>query len=170
VSDVVRQLRAIFTRKDPAPTEFDLNDLIRSTVLLLRSHINHHRGSVSLNLASELPAIFADPVQIQQVIINLLTNGLQAPRKSEASERRLLIETARDESGVLLRVCDDGLGIDDAHLANIFEPFFTTKNEGMGMGLSICRSIIEAHGGRIFAHANASGGATVGFTLPVAPS
>ncbi|MDL2403916.1 PAS domain-containing protein [Rhizobium mayense] len=169
VSDVVRQLRAIFTRKDPAPTKFDLNDLVKGTLPLLRSHINHHRGSVSLGLAGDLPAIFADPVQIQQVLINLLTNGLQAPRKSDAGERRLTIETARDDGGVTLRVSDDGLGIDEAHLANIFEPFFTTKSDGMGMGLSICRSIIESHGGRMFAHANAAGGATVGFALPIEP-
>jgi PAS domain S-box-containing protein len=169
VSDVVRQLRAIFTRKDPAPTKFDLNDLVSGT-LPLRSHINHHRGSVSLGLASDLPAIFADPVQIQQVVINLLTNGLQAPRKSDAVECRLTIETARAEGGVTLRVSDDGLGINEAQLANIFEPFFTTKKDGMGMGLSICRSIVESHGGRMFAHANAAGGATVGFALPVEPS
>ncbi|NLS07667.1 PAS domain-containing protein [Rhizobium sp. P32RR-XVIII] len=170
VSDVVRQLRAIFTRKDPAPTKFDLNDLVRSTLPLLRSLINHHRGSVSLDLADDLPAIFADPVQIQQVVINLLANGLQAPRKSDAGERRIAIETAGDEACVTLRVSDDGLGIDEAHLANIFEPFFTTKNDGMGMGLSICRSIAESHGGRMFAGANAAGGATVGFALPIEPS
>ncbi|CAN7754124.1 PAS domain-containing protein [Rhizobium sp. LjRoot258] len=167
VSDVVRQLRAIFTRKDPAPTKFDLNDTVRSTLPLLRSHINHHRGSVSLDLAGDLPAIFADPVQIQQVIINLLTNGLQAPRQSDTDERRLIIETARDEGGVTLRVTDDGPGIDEAHLTNIFEPFFTTKNDGMGMGLSICQSIVESHGGRMFARTDAAGGAIVGFALPV---
>ncbi|WP_245472293.1 PAS domain-containing sensor histidine kinase [Rhizobium jaguaris] len=170
VSDVVRQLRAIFTRKDPAPTKFDLNDLVRGTLPLLRSHINHHQGAVSLSLAGNIPAIFADPVQIQQVVINLLTNGLQAPRKSDTHERRLTIETARDEVSVTLRVSDDGLGIDDAHLTNIFEPFFTTKNDGMGMGLSICRSIVESHGGRMFAQANPAGGATVGFALPIEPN
>jgi two-component system sensor kinase FixL len=169
-SDVVRQLRAIYTRKDPAPTKFDLNDLVSGTLPLLRSHINHHRDSVSLGLAGDLPAIFADPVQIQQVVINLLANGLQAPRKSDAGERRITIETAGDEACVTLRVSDDGLGIDEAHLANIFEPFFTTKNDGMGMGLSICRSIAESHGGRMFARSNAAGGATVGFALPIEPS
>ncbi|WP_262269478.1 PAS domain-containing protein [Microvirga yunnanensis] len=170
VSDVVRQLRAIFTRKDPVPLKFDLNDLVTGTLPLLRSHINHHRGSVGLRLADNLPAVFADPVQIQQVLSNLLMNGLQAPRKSDTGERRLTIETARDENGVTLRVSDDGLGIDEAHRSTIFEPFFTTKTDGMGMGLSICRTIIESHGGRMFAHANAAGGATVGFALPVEPS
>ncbi|TBC01357.1 PAS domain-containing sensor histidine kinase [Rhizobium ruizarguesonis] len=165
VSDVVRQLRAIFTRKDPAPIEFDLNELVMDTLPLLRSQINHHRGWVVVDLASDLPTILADPVQIQQVLINLLTNGLQAPRKSNAVEPRLTIETGRDELGVTLRVSDNGLGISDVNVAEIFEPFFTTKNDGMGMGLSICRSIIESHGGRMFAHANAAGGATVGFAL-----
>lgn len=170
VSDVVRQLRAIFTRKDPAPLKFDLNDLVKGTLPLLRSHINHHRGSVGLGLANNLPAIFADPVQIQQILCNLLMNALQAPRKSDTGDRRLTIETARDENGVTLRVSDDGLGIDEAHRSTIFEPFFTTKTDGMGMGLSICRSIIELHGGRMFAQANAAGGATVGFALPIDPS
>jgi two-component system sensor kinase FixL len=167
VSDVVRQLRAIFTRKDPTPTKFDLNDLVTRTLPLLRSHVNHYRGSVSLNLANDLPEIFADPVQVQQVMCNLLTNGLQAPKVSEAGGRRLMIETAREEATVTLRVSDDGLGIDEADLASIFEPFFTRKCDGMGMGLSICRSIIESHGGRMFAERSAAGGATVGFALPV---
>lgn len=166
VSDVVRQLRAIFSRKQPAPIKFDLNDLVKDTLPLLRSHITHHRGSISLALADKLPAIFADPVQIQQVIINLLTNGLQAPMRSDSEERRIIIETTCDDSNVMLRVTDDGPGIDETLLSNIFEPFFTTKNDGMGMGLSICQSIMESHGGRMFARANING-AIVGFTIPV---
>lgn len=166
VSEVVRQLRAIFVRKDSDPIQFDLGDLIRSTLPLLRSHVNRHRASVSLDIAADLPSVFADPIQIQQVFINLATNGLQAPRR-EGAERRLVIETSHDANNVTLSVSDDGLGIDQSHLPNIFEPFFTTKNEGMGMGLSICRSIVESHGGKIFARSNASGGATVGFTFPI---
>jgi PAS domain S-box-containing protein len=165
-SDVVRQLRALFTHKRAVPVSRDLTEMVRSTLPLLRSQINHHKGSVNLALATNLPTIVADPVQIQQVLINLLTNGLQAPRKTGASERRITVETSHDHEGVTLSVSDDGMGIEDKHLASIFEPFFTTKTEGMGMGLSICRSIVESHGGKIFARTNAMGGATVGFMLP----
>lgn len=166
VSEVVGQLRAIFARKDPEPVEFDLNDLIRSTLPLMRSHVTQHRGCVSLDLAPDLPFISADPIQIQQVIINLVMNGLQSPGK-EGGERRLVIATSHDAGDVALSVSDDGLGIDENDLPHIFEPFFTTKTEGTGIGLSICRSIVESRGGRIFARGNTSGGATVGFTLPI---
>lgn len=166
VSEVVRQLRAIFARKEPEPARFGLGDLVRSTLPLLRSHISQHRARVSVRLADDHPTIIADQVQIQQVLINLVMNALQAPRKDD-SERRLIIETSHHEGDVTLCVSDDGPGIDEDDLARIFEPFFTTKAEGMGMGLSICRSIIESHGGEIFVRGNAAGGATVGFTFPV---
>lgn len=166
VSEVVRQLRAIFARSDPEPTRFKLGDLIGSTLPLLRSSISQHRASIAIELADHEPGILADQVQIQQVLINLIMNGLQAPRRG-GIERRLVVETMHRENLVTLSVSDNGLGIDDCHLSNIFEPFFTTKPEGMGMGLSICRSIIESHGGAIFARTNATGGATVGFTFPI---
>jgi C4-dicarboxylate-specific signal transduction histidine kinase len=166
VSEVVRQLRAIFARTDPEPTRFDLGDLVRSTLPLLRSHMNQHRASVAIDIDDDAPSILADQVQIQQVLINLVMNGLQAPRTIGAG-RRLIIETSHGGGNVMLCVSDDGPGIDEDHLPNIFEPFFTTKPEGMGMGLSICRSIVESHGGTIFVRGNAMGGATVGFTFPV---
>ena len=166
VSEVVRQLRAIFARNDPEPSRFNLGDLVRSTLPLLRSHLNQHRASVSVELADNEPGILADQVQMQQVLINLVMNALQAPRPT-GTGRRLLIQTIREADQVTLSVADNGTGIDEDHLADIFEPFFTTKSEGMGMGLSICRSIVESHGGTIFAKANAEGGATVGFTFPV---
>lgn len=166
VSEVVRQLRAIFARKDPEPTEFSLGELVRSTLPLLRSHVSQHRASVAIDLAEDAPGIFADQIQIQQVIINLVINSLQAPR-TEGANRRILIETFHRANQVTLSVSDDGPGIEEDHLASIFEPFFTTKAEGMGMGLSICRSIVESHGGTIFACDNEMGGATVGFTFPV---
>jgi len=165
-SEVVRQLRALFSRKDPHPIQIDLGDLVRSTLPLMRSHVSQHKGSVSVDLAADLPLVFADPVQIQQIIINLVLNGLQAPGK-EGAGRRLVIETSHVADEVTLSVTDDGLGVDEKDLVHIFEPFFSTKTEGMGMGLSICRSIVEARGGRIFARNNRSSGATIGFTLPV---
>jgi PAS domain S-box-containing protein len=166
VIEVVRQLRAIFSRQDPDPVQFDLGDLVRATLPLLRSHMNQHRASIILDLAADPLLVFADQIQIQQVLINLVMNGLQAPR-GEGAERHLVIETYHDADHVTLSVTDNGMGIDENHLPNIFEPFFTTKTDGMGMGLSICRSIVESHGGRIFARGNTSGGATVGFTFPI---
>lgn len=165
-SDVVRQLRALFSNKGFDPVRFDLGDLIKNTLPLMRSHVNRHKGVITLDLASDLPQVFADPVQIQQVIINLVTNGLQAPGKKRA-ERRIVVEAAQVAGEIALNVSDDGLGIDDSDLPRVFEPFFTTKSEGMGMGLSICRTIVESGGGKIFARSSAAGGATVGFTLPI---
>lgn len=166
VSEVVRQLRAIFARGHPEPTQFKLGDLVGNTLPLLRSHVNQHRASVAVDLAEDEPRILADQIQIQQVIINLVMNGLQAPRQT-GTERRIVVQTAREEDQVTLSVTDNGDGIDDELLPKIFEPFFTTKSEGMGMGLSICRSIVELHGGSIFARRNDAGGATVGFIFPI---
>jgi PAS domain S-box-containing protein len=166
VSEVVRQLRAIFARKAPEPTRFELGSVVRSTLPLLRAHMNQHRASIVIDLAGVEPDILADQVQVQQVLINLVMNGLQAPRAAGV-DRRLIVATSHGEREVTLTVSDNGAGIDEDQLSAMFEPFFTTKSEGMGMGLSICRSIVESHGGTIFARNNGSGGATVGFTFPV---
>jgi len=165
VSEVVRQLRAIFARKAPEPTHFQLGSVVRSTLPLLRAHLNQHRAAIVVDLADEEPEILADQVQVQQVLINLIMNGLQAPRTAGV-DRRLIVATSHGEREVTLTVTDNGAGIDDDKLSAIFEPFFTTKSEGMGMGLSICRSIVESHGGTMFARNNGSAGATVGFTFP----
>jgi len=103
---------------------------------------------------------------VQQVFINLIMNGLQAPRSEDAG-RRLVIALRHRGDEVTLTVSDNGRGIDKEQLSAVFEPFFTTKTEGMGMGLAICRSIVESHGGTIFARSSVGGGATVGFTFPV---
>jgi PAS domain S-box-containing protein len=166
VSEVVRQLRAIFARKAPEPTRFQLSSVVRSTLPLLRAHMSQHRASIGIDFADEEPRILADQVQVQQVLINLIMNGLQAPRTAGV-DRRLIIATSHGEHEVTLTVSDNGAGIDESQLSAIFEPFFTTRSEGMGMGLSICRSIVESHGGTIFARNNTSGGATVGFAFPV---
>lgn len=166
VSEVVRQLRAIFARKHPEPTQFKLGDLVGNTLPLLRSHMNQYRASIMVDLADDEPRVLADQIQIQQVIINLVMNGLQAPREAGA-ERRIIVRTVREADQVGLSVTDNGRGIEEDHLPKIFEPFFTTKSEGMGMGLSICRSVVELHGGSIFARGNDEGGATVGFIFPI---
>jgi PAS domain S-box-containing protein len=169
VNEVVRQLRAIFTRKGPDALEIDLTEVVSNTLPLLRSHLNEHRATVSLELAPHLPTVVADPVQIQQVLINFVTNALQAPRASERDGRHLIVTTTWENDNVGLSVSDDGPGLDAAQLPHLFEPFFTTKSDGMGMGLSICRSIVESHGGQIFARNREVGGAVVGFSLPARP-
>ena len=123
--------------------------------------------SVRQDLASSLPPVFGDRVQLQQVILNLLVNGIQAMALVSDRPRELLIRSRADTAGqVLVEVGDSGTGIDPEHAAQLFNAFFTTKAGGMGMGLSICRSIIEAHGGRIWASPNAGPGTIFQFTLP----
>jgi signal transduction histidine kinase len=110
--------------------------------------------------------IHGDRVQLQQVVLNLLLNAVEAMSSSEAGARELLISTEQDRTGVLVAVRDSGPGLDPSHLERVFDAFYTTKASGMGMGLSICRSIIEAHGGRLWAEANEPRGAIFQFTLP----
>jgi len=169
--DVVARLRQVFTRKDPEPSILDLNELVERTLPLLQPQVGRHQADVRLDLANGLPAVTADPVQIQQVIINFVTNGLQAPRPENAVACALQIRTELDDaSRVVLSVTDNGRGIPNDSINRLFEPFFTTKNEGMGMGLSICRTIIQSHSGHISARNEPNGGATVSFMLPMAAS
>ncbi len=124
--------------------------------------------SIRLELAERLPAVQGDRVQLQQVVLNLILNGLDAMRESVTGDRALVLRTARDgPAAVRVAVRDSGTGIDEADLEHIFQAFYTTKTDGMGMGLAIARSIVEAHGGQLEARNNPEGGATFSFTLPV---
>jgi len=124
--------------------------------------------SLVLDLAEGLPYVQGDAIHLQQVALNLIINGTEAMETLDHQSRELQILTAQhDESSVKVSVRDKGTGIDEAHIEGIFEAFYTTKPEGMGMGLSICRSIIEAHGGQLRAENNPDKGATVSFTVPV---
>jgi signal transduction histidine kinase len=125
---------------------------------------------VEYDLAENLPTVVADRLLIEQVLINLVRNASEAMSETEPHRRRLLIRTFQDEAGqVGLAVSDSGRGIAPEHFERLFEPYFTTKADGTGMGLAICRSTIEAHGGRIWATNNPGGGATFQFLLPTAP-
>ena len=145
----------------------DISDVIREVIVLMGAEFRRHGVRVETSLRSDLDSVIGDRVQLQQVVLNLIMNGIEAMADSAHEHRQLQIRSARDEPGrVLVAVEDSGPGLDLASADRLFEAFFTTKPEGMGMGLSICRSIIDAHGGRLWASPNLPNGAVFQFTLP----
>ena len=165
--EIVRRLRALSRKADPEYRSLNINDLVTETIPLLRREIASHGGALRMDLHSDVPPVAGDKVQLQQVIINLVVNGIQAMAGTIGRENSLTIRSRRRRgNGVLVSVIDNGTGIDPRHLDTLFDAFFTTKPAGMGMGLSICRSIIEAHGGEVGASNNQDFGATFHFTLP----
>jgi signal transduction histidine kinase len=144
-----------------------VNELIREVVALLQAGASKNQVELQTELASDLPPAVGDRVQVQQLIVNLALNGIEAMGAVIDRPRRLVIRSERQNSEELLvAVRDSGVGIDAKDFRRIFDAFFTTKAQGMGMGLSICRSIVESHGGRLWASANSDYGATLQFTLP----
>jgi signal transduction histidine kinase len=166
-SSVVNRVRAL-ARNDPSEHRLiDLNAVINDVVKLVQREVASQAVSLRLALAPALPAVRGDRVQLQQLIINLVINGIQAMAGIEGRPPRLSIRSQHDEAGeVRLCVEDSGNGIDPANANRLFDAFYTTKSGGMGLGLSICRSIVEAHGGRISAANHGGGGARFAFTLP----
>jgi PAS domain S-box-containing protein len=170
-SDIVRRIRALFKKSASIATPLEINEVITEAVSFVGPEV--HRKGVSLNtqLAPDLPAVLGDRIQLQQVILNLAINGTEAMTGFEDHPRRLVIQSKVAEPGeILVSVADTGPGIDPRQTAQLFAPFFTTKPDGIGMGLSISRSIIEAHGGRLWAVANQPRGAVFHFALPAAPT
>lgn len=164
--DIVRRMRDHIKKAPLRKDYFDLNEAINEVIVLARSAIVANGVSVQTRLAEALSPVYGDRVQLQQLILNLLLNAVEAMGSSEAGARELLISTEQDNKGALVAVRDSGPGIDPEGLERIFAAFYTTKSNGMGMGLSICRSIVEAHGGRLWAEANEPRGALFQFTLP----
>src|SRR5271166_2607658 len=166
-AEVIRRVRALAKKTDAMPAPLPINEVIDEAILLLRHEVLSHRALLRVELASGLPLVHVDRIQLQQVIINLVMNGMEAMAPVTDRPRELKIRSQREAEAVLVAVQDCGVGIDPEHVDRLFNAFFTTKPSGMGMGLSICRSIIEAHGGRLWASRNADGaGATFQFTLP----
>jgi two-component system, LuxR family, sensor kinase FixL len=166
-AEIVRRLRALSRKADPEYRPVDVNGLVTETIPLLRREISGHGAALHLDLHSDLPPVAGDKVQLQQVVINLVVNGIQAMADISSRENSLTIRSQRHRgNGVLVSVIDNGTGVDAAHLDTLFDAFFTTKPAGMGIGLSICRSIIEAHGGEVGVSNNPDFGATFHFTLP----
>ena len=166
-SEVLRHIRAMFTKANPERTTVHVNELIREIDGLMQAEASRNQVALQTELAADLPATIGDRVQLQQVIVNLVLNGIEAMSAVTDRPRRLVIRSERQDSDqVLIAVRDSGVGIDAKDVRRIFDAFFTTKAQGMGMGLSICHSIIEAHGGRLWASTNSDHGATLQFTLP----
>jgi two-component system, LuxR family, sensor kinase FixL len=166
-SEVIKRIRAMLKKTAPQKSHLDINEAIREIIALAQSEARRNRVLLTADLAAGLPPVLADRVQLQQVALNLIINGIEAMRSVTDRPRNLLVRTQRDESGhVMVSVQDSGTGIDPQNVDRLFDAFYTTKSEGMGMGLSISRSIIEAHGGQLWALANNGHGATLQFTLP----
>ena len=155
----------------PTKEDLDINEAILEVIGLTRGEVTKNGISVQTQLAEGLPLIHGDRVQLQQVILNLIINAVEAMSAVSEGPRELLISTGKTESdGVLVAVRDSGPGLTPANFERLFDAFYTTKPGGLGMGLSICRSIIEAHGGRLWASANVPRGAAFQFTVPVHPN
>jgi signal transduction histidine kinase len=166
--EVIRHIRALSKKADPQKAPLDVNDVLNEVIALVQRELFRHRVSLRMELAPDVPVVLADRVQLQQVIINLVMNGIEAMQPVTDRPRELVIRSHQDEAHqVLVTVKDCGVGISAETADRLFDAFFTTKSSGMGMGLSICRSIIEAHGGRLSVSANVGPGATFQFALPV---
>jgi C4-dicarboxylate-specific signal transduction histidine kinase len=167
-AEIIRRLRRFVAKAEPLETIVDINVMIRDVAELMKLDARLAGAEVALALTEPLPRVMADQIQLEQVLVNLMRNGFESLRDSEQQSRRLIIRTAlADSRHIVVGVHDNGLGIASGAVDHIFERFFTTKAKGMGMGLSICKSIIENHGGNLWAKPARDGGVVFYFTLPI---
>jgi len=166
-SEVIARIRAILSKEPKSKQRLDINDVVRETIALTRVYLQG--TSLQTDLSPAPPVVLADRIELQQVLLNLMVNAIDAMKTVTERPRVLRLQTKRSEAGeILVAVQDSGTGLDQKQMDQIFEVFYTTKPQGMGMGLAISRSIIDGHGGRLWAEANGGPGATFKFTLPVA--
>ncbi|HEY1376315.1 MAG TPA: ATP-binding protein [Gemmataceae bacterium] len=165
-AEIVRRIRALFRTRQPERAPFDLTDAAREVAALLHHRLARDGIALALDLAAGLPPVLGDRVQVQQVVLNLMANAAEAMAGGAAGRRQLSVSTARVGGAVAVSVRDSGPGISPDRLDRVFDAFFTTKPDGTGVGLSISRTIVEAHGGRIWAETAAGGGAAFHVTLP----
>jgi C4-dicarboxylate-specific signal transduction histidine kinase len=165
--DVLKSIRAMFSKGSRTTTEVDLNELVRETAALLDRDLVGGRVSIELALDEALPPVLADRVQMQQVLVNLLINAIEAMTTTRGRSRRIAVRSVvLDDRDVLLEVSDTGKGISPEDMPQIFDVFYTTKPTGTGLGLSLCRNIVEGHGGRLWASPGEKRGATFHLQLP----
>jgi C4-dicarboxylate-specific signal transduction histidine kinase len=166
-ADVITRLRALFAKKAAATETVDLNEAVREVLALVSTDLLRSRVSLRAELSSESALVIGDRVQLQQVILNLLRNALDAMADVNDRPRHLLVKTdGREDDHARLIVTDSGRGFEPRDAERLFDPFHTTKDDGMGIGLSVSRSIIESHGGRLWAEPNEGPGATFSFSIP----
>ena len=169
-SEVVKRIRNLVKKETTVLMRVDLNSLAGDAVKLVQGDAVARNARIQLDLDAGLPPVLGDPVQLQQVVINLLVNALDAVDRAESASRLIKVKTGNENAGcAMISVSDTGVGIDSETAKHLFEPFFTTKSQGMGLGLSISRSIVEAHGGTIRASASNDGGASFLVSLPTVP-
>jgi C4-dicarboxylate-specific signal transduction histidine kinase len=166
--DVIASIRALAKKAMPQTVEINLNEAIAEVLVLARNELDRAGIIAETDLAADAASVLGDRVQMQQVVLNLIMNGIEAITAANNQPRLLSIRTQREESGyVMVTVADTGIGLGELDSKEIFEVFFTTKADGVGIGLSICRSIIEAHRGRLWASANVPHGTVFHFTVPM---
>ena len=168
-ADVIARIRALFDKEEPQRERVELNALLSEVIDLSRNTINRDRVMVLTEFSASLPPLMGDPVQLRQVIVNLVTNALEAMEAVTGRRRRLTLRSeSADGQSITVSVEDTGIGLGPGQAERVFDSFYTTKKKGIGVGLAISRSIVEAHGGAIWAAANKPRGARFGFTLPTA--
>ena len=168
-NEIVSRIRDHIKKAPPREELVDLKEAITEVIVMVRNAIDRNRVSVRTCLVEQMASVRGDRVQLQQVVLNLILNAVEAMTSVEEGERELSISTQLTQSGdILVTVGDTGPGVDPEQLDRLFKPFYTTKATGLGMGLSICRSIIDAHGGRLWAEANQPRGTVFQFRLPTA--
>jgi signal transduction histidine kinase len=167
-SEIIERLRALYKKADPEKAPIDINSLIAEVIPLLQHELRSHGVSLQTEMTPSRLSILGDRVQLQQVLMNLVLNGMEAIASVTDGPRELLIRSSKNGADqTIVAVQDSGIGIDPDNAERLFNPFFTTKPDGTGMGLSICRSIIGLHGGRVWASRNEGPGATFQFSLPL---
>ncbi len=167
-SEVIKRIRALVRKSSQGRSSLNINDTIREVVVFVAAELERNQIKLRPELANRLPLVIGNRVELQQVVLNLILNSSEAMAAPGWQPRDLLISSEEIESGeVMVAVSDTGIGLDSESLDRVFDPFFTSKEDGLGLGLSISKTIIEAHGGRLWATPNTSGpGSTFRFMLP----